>query len=65
MGFSTRSLHAGQKPDPAEITQYVKKHLASYKAPTYYAFVDELPRNPMGKVLKTELRKLYGKPGNE
>jgi acyl-CoA synthetase (AMP-forming)/AMP-acid ligase II len=55
----------GPKPDPAEVTQYVKKHLASYKAPTYYAFVGELPRNPMGKVLKTELRKLYGKPGNE
>ena len=55
----------GQKPDPGEITQYVKKQLASYKAPAYYAFVNELPRNPMGKVLKTELRKLYGKPGNE
>jgi acyl-CoA synthetase (AMP-forming)/AMP-acid ligase II len=54
----------GQQPDPAEVTAYVKKHLASYKAPTYYAFVDELPRNPMGKVLKTELRKLYGKPEN-
>jgi acyl-CoA synthetase (AMP-forming)/AMP-acid ligase II len=55
----------GQKPEPDEITQYVKTHLASYKTPTYYAFVDELPRNPMGKVLKTELRKRHGKPGNE
>ena len=54
----------GAKPDPAEITQYVKGRLASYKAPTYYAVVGELPRNPMGKVLKTELRKLYGKPEN-
>lgn len=55
----------GQKPDPAEVTAYVKARLASYKAPTYYAVVDELPRNPMGKVLKTELRKLYGKPQND
>jgi acyl-CoA synthetase (AMP-forming)/AMP-acid ligase II len=55
---------AGEKPDPAELVSYTKARLASYKAPTYFAFVDELPRNPMGKVLKTELRKLYGKPGN-
>jgi len=54
----------GQKPDPAELTKYVKEKLASYKAPAYYAFVEELPRNPMGKVLKTELRKLYGKAGD-
>ena len=51
----------GQKPDPQEIVAYVKERLASYKAPTYFAFVEELPRNPMGKVLKTDLRKLYGK----
>jgi acyl-CoA synthetase (AMP-forming)/AMP-acid ligase II len=51
----------GQKPDPAEIIAYAKGRLASYKAPAYFAFVEELPRNPMGKVLKTELRKLYGK----
>jgi acyl-CoA synthetase (AMP-forming)/AMP-acid ligase II len=53
-----------QKPDPEEIVQYVKSRLASYKAPSYFAFVEELPRNPMGKVLKTELRKLYGKSEN-
>ncbi|MEX2225069.1 MAG: long-chain-fatty-acid--CoA ligase [Dehalococcoidia bacterium] len=55
----------GAKPDPEEVVSYAKARLASYKAPTYFAFVDELPRNPMGKVLKTELRKRYGKPGNE
>jgi len=54
----------GEKPKPDDIVKYAKERLASYKAPTYFAFVDELPRNPMGKVLKTELRKLYGKPGN-
>jgi acyl-CoA synthetase (AMP-forming)/AMP-acid ligase II len=55
----------GAKPDAEEITQYVKARLASYKAPSYYAVVDELPRNPMGKVLKTELRKRYGTPDNQ
>jgi acyl-CoA synthetase (AMP-forming)/AMP-acid ligase II len=55
----------GEKPTPEEVVAYCKGRLASYKAPAYVALVDELPRNPMGKVLKTELRKLYGQPRNE
>jgi acyl-CoA synthetase (AMP-forming)/AMP-acid ligase II len=55
----------GQKLDQQELVAYTKGRLASYKAPSYFAFVDELPRNPMGKVLKTELRKLYGKPQDD
>jgi fatty-acyl-CoA synthase len=43
----------------------VKERLASYKAPSYYAVVAELPRNPMGKVLKTELRKTHGHPQDD
>ena len=54
----------GQKPDPQELMTYTKERLASYKTPAYFEFVDELPRNPMGKVLKTELRKLYGTAAN-
>jgi acyl-CoA synthetase (AMP-forming)/AMP-acid ligase II len=54
----------GESLEAQELVDYTKARLASYKAPTYFAFVDELPRNPMGKVLKTELRKLYGKPAN-
>jgi acyl-CoA synthetase (AMP-forming)/AMP-acid ligase II len=58
-------LKAGQTATAEEITQYCKQHLASFKAPKYVAFVDELPRNYLGKVLKTELRKLYGAPKSE
>jgi fatty-acyl-CoA synthase len=36
----------------------VKSHLARYKAPREIVFVDELPRNVTGKVLKRELQKL-------
>jgi fatty-acyl-CoA synthase len=43
-----------------ELTAFVKERLASFKAPKYYAFVDELPRNYLGKVLKTDLRKQFG-----
>ena len=50
----------GDKPSPEDLTAFVKGKLASYKAPKYYDFVDELPRNYLGKVLKTELRKKYG-----
>jgi acyl-CoA synthetase (AMP-forming)/AMP-acid ligase II len=50
----------GQKPDPEELTAFVKERLASFKAPKYYDFVDELPRNYLGKVLKTDLRKQFG-----
>jgi acyl-CoA synthetase (AMP-forming)/AMP-acid ligase II len=54
----------GPRPSPEEIIAYCKERLASYKAPAYVAFVDELPRNPLGKVLKTELRKQHGEPKN-
>ena len=38
-----------------EIKAYVKDNLANYKVPREVVFVDELPRNPTGKVLKREL----------
>ncbi|MDT0407292.1 AMP-binding enzyme, partial [Streptomyces edwardsiae] len=36
----------------------VKEHLARYKVPREVVFLDELPRNPTGKILKRELRNL-------
>ena len=52
----------GDRPSADDLTSFVKGRLASYKAPKYYEFVEELPRNYLGKVLKTELRKQYGQP---
>jgi acyl-CoA synthetase (AMP-forming)/AMP-acid ligase II len=49
----------------SDLQAYAKERLASFKAPTYIAFVEELPRNPMGKVLKTDLRRDHGGPDNE
>jgi acyl-CoA synthetase (AMP-forming)/AMP-acid ligase II len=49
----------------ATLQAYSKGRLASFKMPAYIAFVDELPRNPMGKVLKTDLRRDHGNPDNE
>ncbi|MDW8046968.1 MAG: AMP-binding protein, partial [Chloroflexota bacterium] len=58
-------LKPGAKITPEEITEYAKSRLASFKAPQFVAVVPELPRNAMGKVVKTELRKLYGTPTND
>lgn len=38
-----------------EVKGYVKEHLARYKVPRDVEFLDELPRNATGKVLKREL----------
>ncbi|MDQ5808988.1 MAG: AMP-binding protein, partial [Actinomycetota bacterium] len=40
-----------------EVKKYVKENLASYKVPRDVEFLDELPRNATGKVLKKDLVK--------
>jgi len=35
--------------------QYLKPHLAAYKIPSCIVFVDEIPRNPSGKVMRNEV----------
>ena len=42
-----------------EIKTYVREHLARYKVPREVVFLDELPRNPTGKILKRELREIH------
>ena len=36
----------------------MREHLARYKVPREVIFLDELPRNPTGKILKRELREM-------
>src|SRR3954454_7669307 len=45
----------GKKPSENELQDYAKKNLARYKVPREIVFMDELPRNATGKVLKREL----------
>ena len=54
-------LKEGETCSPEELTEHCRALLASYKRPRKVVFSDKLPRNPMGKVLKRELRELYGK----
>ncbi len=43
------------KPTEDELKKHVKSNLAGYKVPRDIVFIDELPRNATGKVLKREL----------
>ena len=45
-----------------DLIEYCHSRLASFKRPESVVFVEELPRNPMGKVLKRVLREQYGQP---
>ncbi|MBI1197542.1 MAG: long-chain-fatty-acid--CoA ligase [Phenylobacterium sp.] len=49
----------GQRPDPADVIAWARQRIAGYKAPKSVDFIDALPRNPSGKVLRRELRKPY------
>ena len=42
-----------------ELTRFLSPKLAAFKRPKHIAFVDELPRNAMGKVQKSALRDIY------
>jgi fatty-acyl-CoA synthase len=53
-------LRDGAQLSEDEIKSYVRDNLARYKSPREVVFVDELPRNPTGKVLKRELAESNG-----
>ena len=50
-------LKEGRKLTEEEIISFCSKRLAKYKLPEEIVFIDTLPRNASGKVLKTALRK--------
>ncbi|RPH65296.1 MAG: long-chain fatty acid--CoA ligase, partial [Burkholderiales bacterium] len=48
----------GHVPDEQELDLFCLEHIARFKRPRRYRFVEALPKNHYGKVLKTELRDL-------
>lgn len=48
----------GEVSEP-DLIAFAREHLAAYKCPKSVDIVDELPRNPTGKILKKDLRKPY------
>jgi fatty-acyl-CoA synthase len=44
------------KPTEQELFAFAREHLAAYKTPRHWVFVDELPMTPSGKIQKFVLR---------
>ncbi len=55
-------LKPGQTVEESELAEYCRQRLASFKKPESVVFASELPRNPLGKVLKRVLREEFGQP---
>jgi acyl-CoA synthetase (AMP-forming)/AMP-acid ligase II len=53
-------IESGAEIDSEHLTAHVKANLASYKSPREIEFLDELPRNATGKVLKRDLHAREG-----
>jgi fatty-acyl-CoA synthase len=52
-------LRPGRAASAEELREFVKDNLARYKVPRDISFIDALPRNPTGKVLKRRLREMH------
>jgi len=50
----------GAELSEGDIVDHCRERIGGYKIPRRMAFVDELPKSAMGKILKTELRRIYG-----
>jgi acyl-CoA synthetase (AMP-forming)/AMP-acid ligase II len=57
-------LRAGQEVTTAELQAYTRTHLRSSRTPESIRFVESLPHNEMGKMLRREIRGLFS-PANQ
>ena len=53
------ALKPGATPDPAGIIAFARTRIAGFKAPKSVDFIDALPRNASGKILRKDLREPY------
>ena len=52
-------LKSGEEATADALVAHAKQHLAGFKVPKKVVFVDDLPRNTAGKLLKREVRDRY------
>lgn len=52
-------LREGKNANMEELIEFCKKNLSSYKRPKRIHFVDDLPKNPYGKILRHEVKKQF------
>ncbi|MEU5847815.1 fatty acid--CoA ligase [Saccharopolyspora shandongensis] len=53
------SRHPGASVAPHEIRTFLRGRIADFKIPTKYEFIEEVPRNPSGKILRRVLRERF------
>jgi long-chain acyl-CoA synthetase len=53
-------LREGHSATEAELITFARENLATYKCPKRVVFANQLPRNASGKLLKPEMRRIYG-----
>jgi fatty-acyl-CoA synthase len=58
------TVRAGATVTEQEILALCRSRLAGFKTPKSVRFIDELPKNVSGKILKRELRDLYTEPND-
>ncbi|MBH1937504.1 long-chain-fatty-acid--CoA ligase [Streptomyces sp. AV19] len=49
----------GHRPTPRDLHRFLVDRLAAFKLPAAYEFIDQVPRNPSGKILRRELRERF------
>ena len=54
-------LKAGQTASEKELIDHCKSMLAGYKCPKNIEFWDELPKTPVGKILRKDVKKHFWK----
>ena len=56
-------LKPGRKAEPAELWRFLGERLAAWKRPRRWRLVDDLPRGPLGKVMRDEVVRRWAEPG--
>ena len=51
-------LRQGQTADDVELGQFARQHLADYKVPEKFVFLEDLPKGPTGKVFRRALKEM-------
>lgn len=60
VGKAVISLKANMEISKDEIKDILRQSLAAYKVPKYIKFVDEIPKNSVGKIVISKIMEIYG-----
>ena len=60
--FAAIVIQPGKTLTSDQIVEHCRSRIGGYKIPRQMAIVPQLPKSAMGKILKSELRRMFGKP---